>query len=247
MIIDIDYHLKKYDISVNGIVQVGAHRGGEVELFKKISNNKIYLFEPQKSLYKFLKDKFVDDSNIIIYNVALGEKQSQLNMYKDQNNDSQSSSLMKPKEHLKYHSYIEFKYDPDEIVNVKVLDSYKIKNVNLICIDVQGYELNVLKGANSFLKQCEAVLIEINRKELYVGCPKVQDIDNFLKSYGFIRVVTKWWKKTIPWGDALYVKKEKINSLVFLKLSILNFLNTKAFTYFILGKILTFKYLITRK
>ena len=75
----------------------------------------------------------------------------------------------------------------------------------------------------------------------------MQDIDNFLKSYGFIRVVTKWWKKTIPWGDALYVKKEKINSLVFLKLSILNFLNTKAFTYFILGKILTFKYLITRK
>ena len=137
MIIDIDYHLKKYDISVNGIVQVGAHRGGEVELFKKISNNKIYLFEPQKSLYKFLKDKFVDDSNIIIYNVALGEKQSQLNMYKDQNNDSQSSSLMKPKEHLKYHSYIEFSMTQMNL-NVKVLDSYKVENVNLICVDVQG-------------------------------------------------------------------------------------------------------------
>ena len=128
-------------------------------------------------------------------------------MYKDQNNDSQSSSLMKPKEHLKYHSYIEFKYDPDEIVNVKVLDSYKIKNVNLIVLMFMD-ELNVLKGANSFLKQCEAVLIEINRKELYVGCPKVQDIDNFLKSYGFIRVVTKWWKNNSV-GRCIICKKRK--------------------------------------
>ena len=247
MIIDIENQLEKYKILVDGIIQVGAHKGGEVELFKKISNGKIYLFEPQKFLYEFLKNKFLKDSNINIYNVALGDKPGQLNMYKDKNNDSQSSSLLKPKDHLKYHSYIQFEYDSDEVIDVKTLNSYKIKDVNLICIDVQGYELNVLKGANSFLKQCEALLIEINRKELYVGCPEVKDIDKFLKSYGFIRVVTKWWKKTIPWGDALYVKKEKINLIVFLKLKVINFLNTKSMTYFILGKIITYKNFIIKK
>ena len=58
MIIDIENQLEKYKIVVDGIIQVGAHEGGEVELFKKISNGRIHLFEPQKFLYEILKIKF---------------------------------------------------------------------------------------------------------------------------------------------------------------------------------------------
>ena len=57
-------------------------------------------------------------------------------MYKDTNNDSLSSSIL-DKEHLKYHSYIEFEKD-NEIINVDTLDSFNINNANILCIDVQG-------------------------------------------------------------------------------------------------------------
>ena len=154
-------------------------------------------------------------------------------MYKDTNNDSLSSSILKPKEHLKYHSYIEFEKDNKEIINVDTLDSLNIDGANILCVDVQGYELNVLKGSKTSLKNIDALLVEINRKELYDGCPHVSEIDSFLKDFNYVRIVTKWWKKTIPWGDALYIKKDKITLFKFVTISISNFINQKIllFTY----------------
>lgn len=236
MIIDIEKILKKHSINVNDVVQVGAHKGEEVSIYKELNKeSKIYLFEPQKKLFSFLERRFFNDKNIFIFNTALGDYEGRLNMYKDKNNDSQSSSLLKPKDHLLYHSYIEFSLDTNEFVEIKTLDSFNIQNVNLLCIDVQGYELKVLKGAKKILPQCEAVLVEINRKELYEGCPNVKELDLHLKEYGFVRYVTKWWKGTIPWGDAMYIKKVKLNLFHLLFLKLLNFINTKSITYFFIG------------
>jgi hypothetical protein len=72
-------------------------------------------------------------------------------------------------------------------------------------VDVQGYELEVFKGSDSFLKHMQFVYCEVNRDEVYENCPMVDDIDKFLESYGFSRVATDWAGDT--WGDALYVKQ----------------------------------------
>ena len=79
--------------------------------------------------------------------------------------------------------------------------------VQIFYVDVQGYELNVLKGSKISLKNIDALLVEINRKELYDGCPHVSEIDSFLKDFNYVRIVTKWWKKTIP-GEMLYILKK---------------------------------------
>lgn len=171
--------------------------------------------------------------------MALGNLKQKETMYKDINNDSQSSSILKPKEHLKYHSYIEFEKDEEEIINVDTLDSFNIDDANILCIDVQGYELNVLKGSKKSLNNVEALIVEINRKELYEGCPHVSDLDSFLKDFNYIRIATKWWKNTIPWGDALYIKKNKITFSKFVKTNILNFINQKNITFYLLSR---FKY-----
>ena len=71
-------------------------------------------------------------------------------------------------------------------------------------MDVQGYELEVLKGSTDILLKVDYILCEVNRAELYKNCPMVEDIDSFLNEYGFKREITSWDGYT--WGDALYTK-----------------------------------------
>jgi hypothetical protein len=72
-------------------------------------------------------------------------------------------------------------------------------------MDVQGYELEVLKGATETLKRVDYVYCEVNRDEVYEGNAYVEELDEFLSSYGMERVETSWEGQI--WGDALYIKK----------------------------------------
>ena len=69
--------------------------------------------------------------------------------------------------------------------------------------DIQGAELLALQGGKNAIPFAKAIYLEVNEKELYVGCGLVAEIDNLLKQYGFVRVLTKM--TGAGWGDALYV------------------------------------------
>lgn len=72
-------------------------------------------------------------------------------------------------------------------------------------LDVQGYELEVLKGSQEMLANIFGILTEVNRDELYENCIQVEQLDDFLNLYDFQRVETNWEGET--WGDAFYLKK----------------------------------------
>jgi hypothetical protein len=73
-------------------------------------------------------------------------------------------------------------------------------------MDVQGYELEVLKGSENTLKGIDYIYTEVNRDELYENNAFIEEIDNFLDNY--TRVATDWSGNT--WGDALYIKKRLV-------------------------------------
>ncbi len=204
MLIDLKKYLR---VPVTGIIQVGAHKGGELEYIESMTSN-ILLFEPQKNVFDELKRKI--KSSTIAENFALGsDNQENCMMYKEFSNDSQSSSLLKPALHLE--QYPRIKFTEMESVNIKTLDSYletsKVQ-YNILMIDVQGFELNVLRGAKNTLKHIDYILCEVNREELYENCAKVEEIDDYLLDFGFDRIVTNWAGWT--WGDALYENKRTI-------------------------------------
>jgi hypothetical protein len=75
---------------------------------------------------------------------------------------------------------------------------------NFLNIDIQGFELEALRGARKTLKNVKWIMSEVNRAEVYENCAHVEEMDEFLGKYGFNRVETNWAGQT--WGDALYVK-----------------------------------------
>jgi hypothetical protein len=116
-------------------------------------------------------------------------------------NGALSSSLLKPKKHLE--QYRDITFNEKETVEVATLDSFNLQGFNFINMDVQGFELEVLKGGKQTLDQVDYVYTEVNRDEVYEDNVYIEELDVFLSD--FSRVETEWTGET--WGDALYIRK----------------------------------------
>lgn len=203
MLLDFDKLVKKYNLRIKGVIQIGAHYGEEHQLYRKNGIEKIVYFEPLSKNFEVLKERIGDDATL--FKLALGNDTTFVDMYVETANNGQSSSILKPKLHTIQYPHIVF--DQKETVKMTKLDEvdFDFTDYNLINIDVQGYELEVFKGSISVLNGVDFIITEVNRDEVYEGCTKINDLDNFLLRFNFHRVETTWDGQT--WGDAFYVKR----------------------------------------
>ena len=86
-----------------------------------------------------------------------------------------------------------------------IFPSNKLNNNWLMNLDCQGFELEVLKGSQKILPYVKALVCEVNRAEVYKGCPMVGEIDEFLLKFQFARLEIDW-SQGITWSDAFYFK-----------------------------------------
>jgi FkbM family methyltransferase len=202
MLIDLIKLNEKYNLKLKGVIHIGAHYGEEYDTYTKLGIKNIIFFEPLSDNFRILSEKI--GNNAILVNKALGSENRQIEMNVETNNESQSSSILEPVIHLAQYPWI--KFDKKETVNMATLDSElkDIERYNFINIDVQGYELEVFKGAIKTLENIDYIMSEVNKDEVYKNCARVEEIDEFLWFYGFKRVETSWDGYT--WGDAFYIK-----------------------------------------
>ena len=207
MLLDL-YKLNEfYDMNIKGILHIGGHFGEESRLYHNLKVENAIFFEPMKSSFSVCELN-VSKHNYDCVNIALGSSESEMEMYTETANMGQSSSLLKPSLHTKQYPHIVF--NGNETVQVTTLDNFmKDKNLNdfnLINIDVQGYELEVFKGSMETLNNIDYIIAEVNRDELYENCARVDELDSFLRDFGFERKETSWAGQT--WGDAFYIKSD---------------------------------------
>lgn len=193
-------------MNVKGVVHIGAHYGEEIREYVDNGIQKITVFEPLSKNFEVLAERLQNvNADIQGYQVALGSQKGTATMYLS-SNEAQSSSILKPKEHLEHHPDVTF--NGTEEVEVSVLDDYDLGDVNFINMDVQGYELEVLRGGKETLNNVDYVYCEVNRGEMYENNAMIDDIDKYLGEYGFERVETYWPETWYKWGDAFYIKKK---------------------------------------
>ena len=90
------------------------------------------------------------------------------------------------------------------MINVVGEYDINISDYNFLNLDIQGYELEAFKGFENLLNDFDFIYCEVNEKELYVGCPLITDIDEYLNTFNFKRVLTNITGH--GWGDAFYIK-----------------------------------------
>jgi FkbM family methyltransferase len=137
---------------------VGANYGLFVDICVNIikEEGEIHCFEPLPNCFSYLKKKFGSFKNILLNNVALGDKNQIVNFYQDLfSGTSGSSTLLEDvvKKNLRKHKTIS--------VNMITLDDYlKIhRKPDFIKLDVEGSESLVIKGGYDFFKNDKPIII----------------------------------------------------------------------------------------
>lgn len=109
----------------------------------------------------------------------------------------------------------EFKVRPTAEISVSVvpLDRLVVREnlppPDLIKLDVQGYELEVLRGAETALRTTRAVLCEVSFREFYTGQPLFADVVAFLGARGFaLHALAEGTALGVPLvqADAIFLK-----------------------------------------
>tara|TARA_R110000822_G_scaffold41701_1_gene113458 strand:- start:4553 stop:5197 length:645 start_codon:yes stop_codon:yes gene_type:complete len=207
LVYNIEALYNKYNLVVNGICHVGGWKATEVSTYKKVFGNiPITFIEANKALEPSIQKSIEGFNNVEYKIIAAGSHRHTTILHLDSGNNGQSSSLYRPKKHLQMYPTIKFNNTVE--VDVKPVDEIMSGKVfNFLSIDVQGYELEVLKGSIESLTNVDYIIVEINKAEMYENCPMVEDLDLFLTGFGFIRKETGWWNNSEMWGDALYIKE----------------------------------------
>lgn len=206
MLLDFKTLYNKYNLNIKGVIHIGAHYGQEYKIYEKYNIINIIFFEPLPHIYNILKNNIGEKDNIIFVNKALGNETKKVEMYVEQVNKGQSSSILEPYIHLQQYPHIVF--NEKILVDMIKLNDYPfdINKYNFINIDVQGYELEVFKGATKIFDNIDYIMTEVNRDEVYKNCVRINKLDDFLHNYNFERVEVTWDGKT--WGDAFYIKSK---------------------------------------
>ncbi len=201
MLLNLNSIIEKYNCKINGVLHIGAHEGQEYQTY---TQNKIYpiiFIEALPNIFNKLISNVGPEC--ICINKAIGNFDGKVNMHVDEVNKGKSSSVLKPKLHL--HQYPDIQFTQNIEVDINKIDSLEIPMCNFINMDIQGYELEALRGSEKYLKNVDYIMIEVNRAEVYEKCAQIEDIDLFLSKYNLIRVETDWTGQI--WGDAFYIRK----------------------------------------
>lgn len=207
MLIPFNRSIHKHGLKITGIIHVGAHFGQEYSDYAAAGIRNVLFIEPCSEAFLTLENTFSGVEDVHIFQSACGAEFGIAQMNVERANRGMSNSLLKPKLHLQQYPSIVF--NETEEVEVRQLDEivdHMSFKGNCLVMDVQGYELEVLKGAMETLKGIDYIYCEVNRAEVYEGCAQVEDLDAFLIE--FVRVETSWAGGT--WGDAWYKRKSLI-------------------------------------
>ena len=186
--------------SPNTIIDIGSNKVQFLILIEKMFPGRTaYSFEPIKEMMDKQKKFFSFKQNIYFYNFALGSEASLKNFFITLRKDS--SSFLKINEVNNQNKNYNIKENRPIQINT-LDDCFENKNIKqpiLIKIDVQGYELEVLKGSELMLKQTEYILLEVTESEMYKTQATEELIIKFLKKFNFRVMKTSKWnfiKKT---------------------------------------------------
>lgn len=190
------------------IVDGGANRGQTISAFlETYESPTIHAFEPIPDLADGIEDRYAD-ADVLVHRAALGAEAGTVAV--NVAAKPGQSSVLEASDAVDEHGWtrdVTRRIDADLVRVDETVD-----HVDVLKLDLQGYELEALRGATGLLSDVGAVLTEVEFVPLYEGAPVFRDVTTFLADRGF-RLFNLYNLTTddagqLMYGDALYVPGE---------------------------------------
>ena len=174
-------------LNCRSIVDVGANRGQFALVARRcFPRAAIISFEPLPGPAKQCQRVFVKDEQVRLYEVALAPSSGTATIHVAAHDDSSSLLPITALQNQLFPGTSEVR---QETVRTGPLREFvrpeEIRSPALLKIDVQGYELEVLKGCDEMLGRFGFVYVECSFVELYAGQANVSEVTDFLRKRGF--------------------------------------------------------------
>jgi len=175
-------HLYAIAKTARTIVDVGTNNGWvlmNMAAITKLNNGFVYGFEPHPVTYKrCIKNIEVSDiTNCKVFNMGCGETETEFSMTVVKDSNSGQNRIINGSDTEEKENAV--------MIKVARLDKQlaEVSNIDLIKIDVEGFEMHVLKGAYSILKKHKPVLfVEIDEQLLRSNNTSPELIIDYLKT-----------------------------------------------------------------
>jgi FkbM family methyltransferase len=217
MAYDLFQVFKNLQLTPSNLVLVGAWEGGEVRGFLEAGIQGAYLFEAEPSAIELLKKNYGSETRVTIFEGAVASVSGKSVNFHVLNHGS--SSLLTPDLNQLNNILPDFEIQREIEVNTITLDSSlrnywngwsKNKLETLLILDIQGGELEALKGAPELLERVGWIQSEVSTAELYQNQNTLSELDEFLEAAGFNRVSVRVYPRR-KHGDALYFRPDLID------------------------------------
>lgn len=174
---------------VNVVFDVGANTGQFAKSLREAGySGKIVCFEPLLDAHEKLRNRFDRDEKTLIHpRTALGDASGSININVSRNSVSSSilNLLSSHSDAAPESAYVDtIETDIDRLDNV-FADYVTEGDCVFLKIDTQGYEWNVLNGAEACLDKVDGLLLEMSLVPLYDGQRLWKDILHRLEGEGF--------------------------------------------------------------
>ncbi len=199
------------------VIDVGANIG-QFAVTAHCANPaaRVFCFEPLKGCVERLRSLASDYPRLTIYDHGLGAAAAQFEINVASNFGS--SSILDFTD-LQLETYPGVTVVGKETIRVEALDAIATPEMTqgrtLLKMDVQGFELEVLKGATATLENIEAIYLEASFVPLYADQPLATELVVWLDQHGFglaaIYNVDSGAGTTPSQADCLFLRKSEIS------------------------------------
>ena len=189
------------------IFDIGANKGQTTTRFKRVLPAcNVHAFEPSPTTFAELQNNVSDKPGVQLWNCALGSSPSRLTFL--ENSRPRMSSFLPLSRMGGGVIERETEVDVDTVDNFA--KQHSIEFIDILKSDTQGYDLEVLKGANDMLENNRIGMIyfEIIFSDMYKNLPRFDEIYAYLTDRGY-KLVTfyrfHYQERLAGWTDALFI------------------------------------------
>lgn len=200
-------------LRIGSVIDVGANKG-QFSLVVRAShpNAQIFAVEPLSEASDTFTALFASDNNVKLFRCAAGPRSETLEINISGRRDSSSLLQITSAQATAFPGTerIDKREVPIHPLD-ELIDGNAICSPLLLKLDVQGYELEALKGMTRLLDQAEHVYLELSFDTLYADQPLASDVISWLSARGFdLRLVNDVSRSVhgIPiQADVLFTKR----------------------------------------